>query len=86
MYQLILSKSERDAIDWVGGRYEHGSEFRNLLMDGDVSCEWDSDEDMLIRIPEHVAWEIQDLLKDCLFDCFNQDLIRKIYAFLDKIV
>jgi hypothetical protein len=28
---LVLTRGERDAIDWIGGRYFHGAELRDLL-------------------------------------------------------
>lgn len=82
-YKLELSKDDREAIDWVGGRYPHGSDSWLLLMDyGD----WDSEGSVVFELPEHVAWEIKELLEDSLFDCFVDELVEKLRLFVESIV
>lgn len=86
-YSLTLTKGERRAIDWIGGRYEHGEDFYRLLSDVmPEDAEWDEGEDITFTIPEYKAWEIKDLLNDSLFDCFAPSLVEKIRRFLDRIV
>lgn len=93
MYSLTLTKSERKAIDWVGGRYSHGDDLRRLLyqcewvvlnLDED-GCEWDNSDVIEFRIPENVAWQIAEIIEEGL-DCFSDDLCEKLYRFQNSIV
>lgn len=90
MYELTLTHSERQAMDWVGFRYPHGDELMHLLW---VECEsipndrnWSDDGDIIFKIPEHTAWEIHTLLTDSDFDCFSSEFEEKLRTFLGKIV
>lgn len=82
MYRLELSEEDREAIDWVGGRYSHGSDLWFILAD---YGEWDAEGSVVFEIPEHAAWDIRELLEDSLFDCFSEELIDKIRTFLESI-
>lgn len=75
MYKLTLSESEREAIDWVGYRYSHGDDLRELLESDSVlpvSIEsgageedithWDRTGEVTFTIPESAAWLIRDLI------------------------
>lgn len=87
MYQLILTKSERDAIDWVGGRYATGDDLANILIPhGDK--DWDEDGDITFLLPESSAWRIQDLAdeEEHRWPCFGTTLVSKLETFLSKIV
>ena len=71
-YQLTLSKSERDAIDFVGHRYSHGNDLYDLLWGGEVTSspdevEWADDEKITFHIPEWVAWDMNTAIPqdDC---------------------
>ncbi len=88
-YQLTLSRSERDAFDWVGDRYATGDEWSRLLCDcmGEDD-EWSADHDITFRVPEHVAWELNDLAEseDYLFPCFARELTARLLDFCMAIV
>lgn len=89
MYTLILTKSERDAFDWVGDRYFTGEETKKLLLDClPEGVEWDSDKEITFNIPEHIAWEIENLAEreNYSFPCFAKGLFDKMYTFCLNIV
>jgi hypothetical protein len=54
-YQLELTREERAAMDWIGDRYFHGHDLA-MLLSGLSEVDWESDETIDYRIPEHVAW------------------------------
>lgn len=93
MYKLTLSKDERSAIDWIGNRYNHGNDFYSLLIQCDydgynTSEAWTNAEELTFFIPEHIAWEINDLLsdRDYALDCFSGDFAAKLINFCLEIV
>ncbi len=62
MYTLTLTADERRAFDWVGDRYNSGK-VADLLTDClPEDREWGDDGDITFHIPEHVAWEINELV------------------------
>lgn len=88
-YSLTLSSGEREAFDWVGGRYATGDEVGSLLRDClPEGKEWDDDGDIEFDVPEHVAWEIDRLAKseDGTWTCFDDELRDKMIEFCDDIV
>lgn len=91
MYTLTLTKADRDAFDWVGGRY-NAHEIAGLLEstwdDEDKGWNEDNQDDMTFNIPEHIAWEIDELAKeeDYTFPCFASDLRHKMEDFCNSIV
>jgi hypothetical protein len=89
MYKLLLTKEERKAINWIGDRYRHGNDLYDLLMSEDVSmsadCSWDDDCTLLFKIPEHIAWNICEIINEGL-DCFNDSLCAKLHVFNGKVV
>jgi hypothetical protein len=87
-YTLALTKSERAAIDWIGGRYRHGDELYRLL----IGCtqtpddaDWDDNREITFNVPEHVAWTISEIIEEGL-DCFSGNLRHKLYYFQAQIV
>ena len=90
-YTLTLTRDERRAIDWIGNRYWHGSEFRKLLescVDDDHN-KWSEEADMTFHIQESIAWEISNHILDEDGDqlaCFSLDFCKKLYEFCGKIV
>ncbi len=92
MYHLTLTKSERAALDWVGGRYPHGHDLYKLLFVDSTAtpddADWDSDCDIKFIIPEHVAWQIGEMGREgnYLWDCFADDLAQKLTDLCMKIV
>lgn len=92
MYSLTLSKSERDAIDWVGGRYTNGENLYHLLwVHSDCSpsdADWDYDGHLTFDVPEHVAWQIRVNAEseDGFWPCFAPELAQKMQQFVDSIV
>ena len=96
MYKLMLTHSERQAIDWVGNRYGHGDDLFNILMgcewkenDGDdEEVEWDTDYDITFEIPENLAWEIREIAEsgEYMWDCFSSKLSEKMTDFCLEII
>jgi len=89
MYLITLTYDERRAIDWVGNRYWHGNELSNLLIlrcEYDPDLSWSDDGDITFRIPEHVAWEMQDLIEADSLTCFDAELVSKLNDFCRRIV
>jgi len=89
MYQLTLTYSERQAIDFVGHRYSHGHELASLLAECTEELEkWTEKGDMTFNIPEHVAWGIQVIAEECnyLWDLFGTALSTKMTNFCMEIV
>lgn len=88
MYKLTLTHDERRAIDWIGFRYRHGDELRNILTD----CEWPDDVcwddycDIEFRIPEVWAWDICNIIDADSLSCFADGLKTKLYEFQGKVV
>lgn len=89
MYTLTLTKSERMAIDWVGHRYRHGNDLREILScaewTGPDDCEWDGDYPIQFDILEHEAWMICDIIEEGL-DCFSLELCAKLHDFAEGVV
>jgi hypothetical protein len=88
-YQLTLTASEREAFDWVGDRYATGDEWSRLLSHcmGEDD-EWSQAGDITFDVPEHVAWQLNDLAEseDYLFPCFAPGLAGKLMDFCMAIV
>ena len=88
MYSLTLTADERRAFDWVGHRY-NGGKVADLLM----GCipedrEWDDGGDITFQIPEHVAWQINELAEEEGYSwaCFTPALAAKLNDFCWSIV
>jgi hypothetical protein len=88
MYSLTLTADERRAFDWVGNRYNSGT-FADLL----IGCipedrGWDDDGEITFLIPEHVAWEIDELAEEEGYSwaCFAPALVSKVNDFCWSIV
>lgn len=98
MYKLTLTHSERKAIDWIGDRYRHGHELYTLLCKGDwttesgdeLTADWDCADALVITMPEHVAWEVRDLIEDSsegvILPCLAVDFAVKLINFCDGII
>ena len=97
MYKLTLTLGERKAIDFVGDSYRHGHELYTLLCradwyieNGDNVGDWDCANDLTMHIPEHLAWDIRDLIEDTFNDtglaCFADSLRSKLFDFSNAIV
>ena len=89
-YKLTLTSGERDAIDFVGYRYPHGDDLYRLLW---VECtqspddaDWDCGGDIEFNIPEHVAWQIRDIIDNSSLDLFARELVSKLRNFSAKVV
>jgi len=90
-YQLTLTKSERDAFDWVGARYCAGEVASLLTSDckwHPADADWDKPHDITFYVPEHVAWQIRDLAEgeDFLWPCFAPELTQKLNGFCFSIL
>ena len=80
MYSLTLTADERRAFDWVGSRYNSGK-VADLLLDClPVDREWSDEGDISFVIPEHVAWEINELAEEegYAWECFAPSLAGKL--------
>lgn len=92
MYSLILTPSERKAIDWIGNRYANGNDLYKLLWcqstPSPINADWDSDWNITFIMPEHVAWEIRGIheQEDSTWPCFAPDLANKMQTFIDSII
>ena len=93
MYQLTLTIAERRAIDWVGNRYAHGTDLYKLLWASGCEAfpndaDWDNTSDITFYVPEHVAWQINEIGEECnyLWDCFAASLGAKLCEFCCKVV
>jgi hypothetical protein len=87
-YKLILTHQERRAIDFVGYRYPNGDDFCKLLLEAswELDVDWSDPTDIIFEIPEHLAWEIRDLLVDDQLTLFADELRVKIYDFCFAVV
>lgn len=96
MYELTLNASERNAIDWIGNRYSHGDELKDILTDCKMTSdecnaddiEWCGDYDITFHIPEHAMWTINDEIingPDNLA-CFGNGLIDKLLQLSNQVV
>jgi hypothetical protein len=88
MYSLTLTAEERRAFDWVGDHYNSGK-VADLLMDCiPDDLEWDDSGDITLQIPEHVAWEIDQLAEEEGYSwaCFAPALAAKLNGFCWSIV
>lgn len=89
MYQLTLTYSERQAIDFVGYRYGHGDQLASLLSDCTQELEnWTEKGDMKFSIPEHIAWGIKAIAEECnyFWDLFGTAFSTKMTNFCMEIV
>lgn len=90
LYQLLLTKDERKAFDWVGERYSSsGYDMAQLIQEGiPIESSWDDAGDITFSIPEHVAWEMQELAEseDFGFPCLADSLVSKLWSFFDSLV
>ncbi len=80
MYSLTLTADERQALDWVGSRYNSGG-VADLLLDCMAEDrEWGDDGEKTFDIPEHVAWQIDELAQedDYSWACFAPELAAKL--------
>jgi len=90
MYELILTAGERAAFDWVGDRYNAGA-IADILRDciKNEESSWGMPYvDVTFAIPEHKAWEIQELAREeeFSFPCFSDELRAKLCDFCEAIV
>jgi hypothetical protein len=92
-YTLTLTRDDRRAIDWIGGRYRHGDELFQLLCDcrweaadADGAEDWDSHGGLTFHVPEYVAWELSDIIDADGLACFGRELCDKLRAFQGRIV
>lgn len=89
MYKLTLTADEREAMDWIGGRYFHGHELSGILSECMAEWdEWDMEGDITFLIPEHKAWEISDGLQGEDFElaCLCEDFAAKLIGFCYNLV
>lgn len=89
MYNLTLTEDERAAFDFVGDRYQTGYKIRRILEQclPEDKC-WDDKGEIEFKVPEHLAWEINELAEDeaHLWPLFGNDLVEKMVEFTCKIV
>lgn len=90
-FQLTLTYGERQAIDWVGYRYSHGDDLRNLLQnchvlddDSEKSSDeiWDEREDICFTLGEEQVQQIEKMADEDDFACFSEELKHKFYELI----
>lgn len=91
-YQLTLTHEERAAIDWVGHRDRNGDElYRALWLNSQIVSPVDEDllwidkVDITVDVPEHVAWEVAEII-DAGLPHFAPGLVTKLQEWRGKIV
>ena len=92
MYQLTLTKAERNTMDWIGPRYFHGDDLFDLLMDEEVAYEpdewdWKDSEKITFTIPENIAWQIREGFEseNHEFALLPPEFVQKLSGFLERI-
>lgn len=80
MYMLTLTKEERAAFDWVGGRYSSDDVAKILMGFLPEGREWCDEGDITFMLPEHAVWEIDELAfeEGYLWPCFAPELAAKM--------
>lgn len=92
MYKLTLTRSERKAINFAGYRYCCGDELFNHLCDSEFDHDWDSQEDIEFRIPENLAWLINECISEdtnkleTCFPLFSDELSKKLIDFYNEVI
>lgn len=89
MYRLTLTRSERDAFDWNGGRYASYDVKRVLSSCLHEDIAWSDDSDITFEIPEYLAWEMKTIREENgieTWTSFSSSLTSKLERFLDSIV
>lgn len=87
MYELTLSQFERQAMDWIGDRYEHGTDLANLLIEHlPNDTEWCNSSSITFKIPEHKAWEIKELIDNSLLECIDTNFAMNLLNFAGRVV
>lgn len=75
MYSITLSKEDRQAVDWIGSSYSHGSDLKQILESEEVNAipdeSWDSDLAITYHLPEYKAWELKEIVEEGNLDCIN---------------
>jgi hypothetical protein len=88
MYTLTLTANERQAFDWVGGRYAAGRIAAILGECMPANSEWSDSGDITFTIPEHRTWAIGSLAmsENFTWACFAADLREKMNDFCNQII
>jgi len=92
MYQIKLNQEDRQAIDWIGHRYGHGTSLKNILESLDVErnpdVDWESDIDITYQLPEYKAWQLKEVVEEDNLDCINlgSNLAQELTRFINSIV
>jgi len=86
LYTLTLTREERKAIQWIGHRYFHGTELRDLIENLNTES-WYSEETLTYIIPENTAWLIVDGLEseDVFGTCLSADFRQKLKDFCEGV-
>ncbi len=92
MYSITLNKNDRQAIDWIGDRYSHGSDLKQILESEDVKPSpdepWESGQEITYRLPEYKAWELKEIVEEGNLDCINlgSNLAQELTRLVSSIV
>ena len=90
MYRLTLTSEERNAIDWIGYRYDHGDNLYLALAGALTSpdVDWDFAGDITFICSESIAWAIKEIGEACgyLWDCFSKELAGKLTKFCMRVI
>lgn len=90
MYCLSLNWDDRMVIDSIQGQFPTGNSFKDLLKRANCALPWDTDGTITFFINEKLAWEIYDLMEDCLdeyhhFPVYDDELGEKIWEFCKSV-
>ena len=90
-YELTLTYGDRSAIDFIGDRYPHGVELWDLLTEcgtdaDDVFEDWEDTGGITFYVPEHIAWEIKNLIGPGPWELFSDAFCENLNNFLERIV
>jgi hypothetical protein len=90
MYRLTLTRDDRSAMDWIGQRYSHGNALWSKLelSEGvEISgSEWDQEGDRCYVIPEGVAWDVAELMRQDDMTCIGGALTVTFTKFINAII
>jgi hypothetical protein len=88
VYTLTLTHEDRTSLVWIGHRYSHGNDLLSILNKCDYDYAPDQCDVQVYKIPEHLAWELQEKINADDLACIDprSDLYRKLRTFADSVI
>lgn len=81
MTKLTLTLQERNAIDWIGGRYAHGHDLDRLLLhctQEPDDAEWQENVDITYFLDPIQVYTLRDIIEEDNLACFGPELQTKL--------